>query len=422
MNIVGRGQRVRIYTGETAHWKWNSLYLAVLEFLRAEGAAGATVMRGVAGFGANSRIHTTRILDVSEDLPIVIDWVDAPERVQRLLPRICDMVAEGLVTVETVQIARYSHRPVRADIPEHLRVADVMNPDVAQVHPDTALKDLVGLLIGRDYRAVPVVDEAERLVGIITNGDLVDRGGLAMRLELLSTASRETIQRELAALTENGRTAADIMTHDVVTAQPDMSVLDAVRRMAERHLKRLPVVDAFGHLLGVVSRVDLLRTVAEGYPAPEQRQTRGLPARLVGDVVRTDVPIVSVYASLPEVLDAIVSTRLNRAVVIDEQRRVVGIVTDAELVRRLGEQPGLVTSLMRRAAAVPITDHVRVADLMIADTVTMRPDIEVEVAIREMLAQRRKVLPVVDVQERLMGIVDRFDLLRAIAGRDVERE
>jgi CBS-domain-containing membrane protein len=138
--------------------------------------------------------------------------------------------------------------------------------------------------------------------------------------------------------------------------------------------------------------------------------------------VRTDVPIVSVYASLPEVLDAIVSTRLNRAVVIDEQRRVVGIVTDAELVRRLGEQPGLVTSLMRRAAAVPITDHVRVADLMIADTVTMRPDIEVEVAIREMLAQRRKVLPVVDVQERLMGIVDRFDLLRAIAGRDVERE
>ena len=58
MNIVGLGQRVRIYTGEAAQWQWKPLFLAVLEFLRAEGAAGATVTRGVAGFGANSRIHT----------------------------------------------------------------------------------------------------------------------------------------------------------------------------------------------------------------------------------------------------------------------------------------------------------------------------------------------------------------------------
>ena len=71
---------------------------------------------------------------------------------------------------------------------------------------------------------------------------------------------------------------------------------------------------------------------------------------------------------------------------------------------------------MRRAAAVPFTDHVKVADLMIADVVTTRPEVEIEVAMREMLAQKHKILPVVDEQGRLIGIVDRFDLLQAIAG------
>ncbi|HSF33857.1 MAG TPA: DUF190 domain-containing protein [Candidatus Tectomicrobia bacterium] len=420
MNIAGTGRRVRIYIGETGQWERKPLYLALLEFLRAEGAAGATVIRGVAGFGANSRIHTATILRLSEDLPMVIDWVDAPERVERLLPRVCEMAAGGLVTVEDIQVASYSHRQVRADIPEYLRVADVMIREVVRVRPDTPLKDLVALLIGRDYRALPVVDEAERVLGIVTNGDLVVRGGLAMRLELLATASREAIQRELAALAESRQTAADVMTREVVTVPADMSVLEAARVMAERRLKRLPVVDATGHLLGIVSRVDFLRTVAQGYPAPEPQPRQTRPDRRVADVMRTQVPSVSLQASLPEVIDAIVSTRLNRAVVIDEQRRVVGIVTDAELVRRLGERPGIVTSLMRRAAAVPITNDVKVADLMIADVITIPPELEVEIAMQEMLAQRRKILPVVDDQGRLIGIVDRFDLLQAIAGRSVE--
>lgn len=412
MNIVGLGRRVRIYTGEAAQWEHRPLYRAVLEFLRAEGAAGASVLRGVAGFGATSRIHTATILRLSEDLPIVIDWVDAPERVERLLPRLCTMVTEGLVTVEDVQIARYSHRPVRADVPEHLRVADVMSRAVVSVRPETALAELVRLLIAGGYRALPVVDAAERVVGIVTNGDLVERGGLAMRLELLATAGPEAIEREIAA---SGQTAADLMTRPAVTVPADATVLAAARLMAERRLKRLPVVDAAGRLLGMVSRVDLLRTVAEGYPAPEEppRPERG--GRLVRDVMRTQVPTVSRRASLPEVVDAVVSTRLNRAVVLDEQGRVVGIITDAELVRRLGEQPGLIAALMRRATPVPILNDITASELMIPDVVTTRPDAPLGVAMREMLAQQRKILPVVDAAGRLLGVVDRFDLLQAVA-------
>jgi len=415
MNIVGRGQRVRIYTGETAQWGWKPLFLAVLEFLRTEGAAGVTVQRGVAGFGATSRIHTAKILRLSEDLPLIIDWIDTPERVERLLPRVRDMVTAGLITVEDVQIASYSHRPVRAEVPEHVRVADVMSRDVARVHPETPLGELVELLVGRDYRGVPVIDATERVVGIVTNGDLVERGGLSMRLELLATASRETLQQALAALATDGRTVAEVMTRDVVTVPSDLSVLEAARLMTQRRLKRLPVVDAAGHLLGIISRVDLLRTVAEGYPVPEPQPSQVRPARLVVDVLRRDVPTVSLQASLPEVIDAVVSTRLNRAVVIDAQQRVVGLVTDAELVRRLGERPGVVTRLMRRVAPVPMINDVKAADLMVSDVVTTGPDVPIEVAMRDMLARKHKVLPVIDAEGRLIGIADRFDLLQAIA-------
>jgi CBS domain-containing protein len=373
------------------------------------------VTRGVAGFGAHSRIHTATLFRLSEDLPLVIDWIDTPARVERLLPHLQDMVSTGLIIVEDVVVAAYSHRPIRVDVPQRLRVTEVMRRDVVQVHPDTPLRDLVELLIGQDYRAVPVVDEGGRVVGIVTNGDLVERGGLAMRLELLATVSRETIQQELTALAAQGRTTADVMTHEVVTVPPDLSVLEAARLMAHRRLKRLPVVDAEQRLLGMISRVDLLRTIAEGYPLPEQQPHLEHSAWLVADVLRRDVPTVALQASFPEMLDAIVSTRLNRAVVVDDQQHVVGLITDAELVRRLGEQPGVVTRLMRRLAPIPFMKDTKVKELMITDAVTTRPEVLLEVAIRDMLARRLKILPVVDEAGRLVGVVDRFDLLRAIA-------
>ncbi|GIW09091.1 MAG: hypothetical protein KatS3mg061_0148 [Dehalococcoidia bacterium] len=417
LNIAGVGRRVRVYVGESTQWEHRPLYRAILEFLRREGAAGASVLRGIAGFGATSRIHTAVILRLSEDLPIVIEWVDAPDRVERLLPRLCEMVTEGLVTVEDVQVVKYRHRPVRTDLPEQLRVAEVMSSSIVSVRPDTPVDELVRLLVAGGYRAAPVIDANEQVVGLVTNSDLVERGGLALRLDLLVSMSPETFERELATLAASGKTAADLMTSPAVTIRADATVLSAARLMAERRLKRLPVVDAAGRLLGMVSRVDLLRTVAEGYPLPEEPPAPTRRPRLVGEIMRTRVPTVPPQATLAEVLEAVVSTRLNRAVVVDEQRRVVGIITDAELVRRLGERPGVIAALMRRTAAVPTADDVRARDLMIRDVVTTQPEVPIEVAIRQMLTQQRKILPVVDPAGRLLGVVDRYDLLRALAGQ-----
>lgn len=85
------------------------MYTAILEMLRKEGYAGATVLRGVAGFGHASLLHTASILRLSEDLPLVIDVVDLPERIESLLPTLEGMGVNGLVTVETIEVHQYGH-------------------------------------------------------------------------------------------------------------------------------------------------------------------------------------------------------------------------------------------------------------------------------------------------------------------------
>jgi len=108
MHIQGDGVRVTIFVGESDVWHHQPLHVAILEMLRREGCAGATVIKGAAGFGKNSRIHTANILRLSEDLPMMIVFVDTAQRVETVLPHIDEMVGGGLVLVEDVQIRRYS--------------------------------------------------------------------------------------------------------------------------------------------------------------------------------------------------------------------------------------------------------------------------------------------------------------------------
>jgi PII-like signaling protein len=105
--LEGEGKLLRIFVGESDRHEGKPLYRAIVERVRAEGLAGATVLRGIEGFGADSRVHTSRILRLSEDLPIVIEIVDTPERIDAILPVLDEMVGEGMVTVERVQIIAY---------------------------------------------------------------------------------------------------------------------------------------------------------------------------------------------------------------------------------------------------------------------------------------------------------------------------
>lgn len=108
MKIEGEAKRIRVYIGESDHWHGKPLHVAIVERCRQEGFAGATVFRGIEGFGAHSRIHTSSILRLSEDLPIVVEIVDKPERAEILVAMLDEMVSEGLVTVEDVHVLKYA--------------------------------------------------------------------------------------------------------------------------------------------------------------------------------------------------------------------------------------------------------------------------------------------------------------------------
>ena len=107
MKVEGEGRLLRIFIGESDRWGNQTLCEAIVHKARKEGLAGATVLRGLEGFGAHSRIHTAKILRLSEDLPIVVEIVDRPERIEAFLPLLDEMVTEGMMTVETVRIIAY---------------------------------------------------------------------------------------------------------------------------------------------------------------------------------------------------------------------------------------------------------------------------------------------------------------------------
>jgi hypothetical protein len=109
MKLPSEAQLLRIFIGENDKHGHRPLYEVIVEEARKRGMAGATVLHGTTGFGAHSRIHTARILQLSEDLPIVIELVDKPERIEAFLPYLDEMVQEGMVTLETVRVIAYRH-------------------------------------------------------------------------------------------------------------------------------------------------------------------------------------------------------------------------------------------------------------------------------------------------------------------------
>jgi PII-like signaling protein len=105
--IEGEQVLMRVFLGESDKWERRPLHAALLELFRAKGLAGATVLRGVAGFGPSSIVHTAGILKLSADLPIVIEVVDAEEHLNGVLPEVDRMMSGGLITMEKVKVLRY---------------------------------------------------------------------------------------------------------------------------------------------------------------------------------------------------------------------------------------------------------------------------------------------------------------------------
>lgn len=113
MTLSENGQLLRIFIGESDVWEGEPLYRAIVMKVKELGMAGATVLHGVMGFGANSRVHTTKLLELSTDLPVVVEIVDTADKVELLMPFLDRAVEEGMITIESVKVLRYRHNPAK---------------------------------------------------------------------------------------------------------------------------------------------------------------------------------------------------------------------------------------------------------------------------------------------------------------------
>lgn len=400
-------ERVRIYCGETVHEDGRPVYEALVEEARRRGAAGATVMRGILGFGAKSVIHTAKLLRLSEDLPMVVEIVDRPERMHMLLPSLEALVPEGLITRERLQ-ARFCC-PVL--------VRDIMVAKVTAVPPDQDLAEVVQLLLARQVKAVPVVTADDTVLGIITGGDLLTRGGMEARLSLQPQLPKEARAHDLAKVA--GRTAKDIMSAPAVTIRDRATLRDAARLMIKKRLKRLPVVSEAGKLIGIVSRADILRSAANVAPA-----AAALPRfaadlfQLAKDVMFTDVPTAAPDDRLPDVVKKLVNSPLRRVVVVDDDRTVLGIILDGDLLSRCGpaQKPGLIKALFSRHRGAEACPTSTAGQVMQTQVYTTAEDASLVSVLAQMMSFSVKRLVVVDDENHLLGMVDREAILRVIAG------
>jgi PII-like signaling protein len=107
MQIPKDGALLRVFIGETKHYEGRPLYEAIVMKAREMHMAGATVLRGPMGFGRSSRLHTAKVLRLSEDLPVIIEIIDSQEKIDEFLPTLDGMIGSGLVTLEKVQVLKY---------------------------------------------------------------------------------------------------------------------------------------------------------------------------------------------------------------------------------------------------------------------------------------------------------------------------
>lgn len=298
-----------------------------------------------------------------------------------------------------------------------IRVKEVMTREVVTIAPDTPLEQVVELLVEKGLKAAPVVQDG-RVLGIVTGGDLLARAAMGLRISLQRALPADVFSGQLEQLAAEGKTAADIMSAPPVTIGEDELVTRAAALMAEKNIKRLPVLDREGKLAGIISRLDVLALVSSGSPSSNLfPAVSGASPRTAGDIMFRDVPTVAPDAPLNEVINKILATPLRRVVVSDEERRVLGIIVDADLLRAKPAKTGGLQSLLARFTHAPSplpSLNETAAEVMNREVFSVLPDTPLGDVVRLMIERRIKRLVVTDEQRRLLGMVSRESILRAL--------
>jgi CBS domain-containing protein len=406
-------KRLTIYIGESDLWRGKALYMVLLETMRNAGLAGATVTRGIAGFGARSRIHTAAILRLSEDLPLVIEVIDSAEKIEAALETIYPMVREGMITLEDVQVLKYTHRDLNP-LPGDRLVKEVMSTGVKSISPTKSIAQAWKMMINHRLKALPVVNDKQEVVGMLTDEDLIERAGLSQRFSIAKDLTAQEIEEEIMQLSQSEKFVKDVMSKPAITIPEEYSLNQAVTLMKKHHLKRIPVVDKHNKLSGMLSRFDILRQIVP----VESNQPAGVTflntPKTVSQIMSPEIPLVSENDNLEKMIEAFLRYHSHRLIVVDDQNRVIGILSDADIVNRLPyKNKSSIVSALRNLTKPP-TSTALARDLMSREPLQAEPDLPIPQAIQMMMKEGRKILVIIDKDKHPIGMVDRQSLLEAL--------
>jgi CBS domain-containing protein len=419
---------IEILTSEDARFRNKPLAEAVVQYVRGlKIAARCIVTRGVAGCYESGEMATGRLEILSFNMPIRIAIVVPAAETERVLAGLDSMVGDGIVALHDLQVT--SHRTRNAFFPRQFKVRDVMTYSPQSVTTGSPLSEAARLLLSSIFTGLPVVDDRQRPIGIITQGDLIRKGGLPLRLGLLAEAGQDRLATVFERLT--ARTAGEVMSAPVTIIAEDRPLAEAVEIMLDKGVKRLPAVAADGRLTGMLSRLDIFRTVmreAPDWKAFTAQKIEVAHLKSVRDVLRRDTHTVSPETPLDEVIRMIDRNDIQRVAVVDTAGRLLGLIADRDLLRYFKQGPEGIWRVLSKIKPISTQDAcqgdldaclaaTRAGAIMNTGLITVREDTLIEDAIRLMTEKALKRLPVVDENGRFKGMISRDSLLRTGFGQ-----
>lgn len=414
---------VEIYTSEDARINNLPLSDAVIKLMREKKIAGrCMIFKGTGACYENGDIATRNILTLSYNMPVKIDIVLPTAEVDHILPLLTEMVEEGIVSVREMDVRCYKTR--NRFIPIHIKVRDVMTRSPEKASLSSRLDEVAGCLLSAIFTGIPVVDEKNRPVGIITQGDLIYRAGMPVRIGLLDASDTNSKDNILAALSQ--KCAKEVMTQPVVMVHEDDSVTSAVQLMLEKKVKRLPVVDTSGELTGMLSRLDVFQIVARkavDWDRIKQQRITVDNLFYVKDVMRRDTRTVLPEASVEEVIRIIDTDDIQRIAVVDQNGCFKGMISDRDLLTAFSEHASGIRHYLSKR--IPFSEkgqgHQQLQntlrrktarDVMEKNLITVLEDTSLDDAVGIMIEKGFKRLPVLDENQVFKGMISRDSLLR----------
>jgi CBS domain-containing protein len=415
----------RIFTSEESRYKGKPLYLEIVNLVNQQKiSARCHVTKSIAGCYENGEIATHGIEVLSFNMPLEITVIMPQHESVRLLPLIEEMVDEGLMTVEDQEV--HWHKCRKRMIPRQIRVRDVMTPAPRTLAMDAPASEAMRILLGARFHGIPVVDAQNRPVGMVTHGDLFRHPAMPIKVGLLRNLDPGqlcTMEKVLA-----GTSLGDLMSKPLVTIKEDELLAKAVDVMLDQDLKRLPVVDGNGGITGILSRLDVFKTIMDKNPDWVTFDHHGVKLQelaLVKDAMRTDTPTLPPSAPIWDAIKLIDTTSILRVAVVDPEGKLLGLVSERVLLAAFSAHKGglldlIVNKLSFTALARKHAEMLKamragtVGEIMLKDIYSVTEEEPIEAALQLMVEKKLKRVPVLDGQGRFKGMLTRDSLLRAI--------